>query len=158
MENTGKKAQFAVSKTVDLKKFSIGGTPIRKSTINSQYLSERLEDYGGLIEFYRSHEETKWTDSGPNVPYYSGLSALWWKNVAKAITGEFTPQQAMDNLAEEQDNLMAKVKLNAFVPKLNEKRDPEYWFAQPGSPRPEKKERETPKTIEYETLIKQWTK
>ena len=151
-------AQFAVSKTVDLKKFSIGGTPIRKSTINSEYLSNRLDDYGGLIEFYRSKDGKKWTDSGPNVPYYSGLSALWWKNVAKAITGEFTPQQAMDNLADEQDELMSKVKLKAYAPKLNPKRDPSYWFSQPGSPRPEIKERETPKTIAYEELLKQWTK
>lgn len=151
-------AQFAVSKTVDLKKFSIGGTPIRKSTINSDYLSERLDDYGGLIEFYRSRDEKAWTDSGPNVPYYSGLSSLWWKNVAKAITGEFTPQQAMDNLAEEQDELMSKVKLKAYAPKLNPKKDPSYWFAQPGSPRPEIKDREEPKTIAYEELLKQWTK
>ncbi|MCP5501534.1 MAG: carbohydrate ABC transporter substrate-binding protein [Leptospiraceae bacterium] len=150
-------AQFTVSKTVDLKKFLVGGTPIRKSTIFHDYLTERKDEYGGLIEFYRSSERKKWTDSGPNVPYYSGLSALWWKNIAKAITGEVTPQQALDKLAEEQDALMGSLKMQAYSPILNPKKGREYWLAQPGSPKPERP-RETPKTVKYEELIKGWTK
>ncbi|HQI80724.1 MAG TPA: carbohydrate ABC transporter substrate-binding protein, partial [Deltaproteobacteria bacterium] len=81
-------AQFCVSKTVDLKKFVIGGTPVRKSTIFSDYLTRRMDDYGGIIEFYRSPEEVKWTGSGRNVPHYPRLSVVWWKNIARAITGE----------------------------------------------------------------------
>lgn len=150
-------AQFTVSKTVDLKKFIIGGTPIRKSTIHSEYLTRRKADYGGLIEFYRSQEKKKWTDSGPNVPYYSALSALWWKNIAKAITGELTPQQALDKLAREQDELMGKLKMKAYSPRLNEKKSREYWLNQPGSPKPERP-RETPRTVSYEQLIEGWTK
>jgi glycerol transport system substrate-binding protein len=150
-------AQFSISKTVDLKKFLVGGTPIRRSTINSPYLTERIQDYGGLIEFYRSDERKKWTDSGPNVPYYSALSSLWWKNIAKAITGELTPKQALDKLAEQQDELMGKLKMKAYSPILNEKKDQEYWLSQPGSPKPERPD-EKPQTIRYEELLKQWSK
>lgn len=151
-------AQFCISKTIGLKKFLVGGTPIRKSTIESDYLTQHIDEYGGLIEFYRSEERKKWTDSGPNVPYYSGLSAIWWKNIAKAITGELTPQQAMDKLADEQDELMGKLKLKAFSPVLNPKKPREYWYAQPGAPKAEIPEREKPVTVQYDELIKQWTK
>jgi hypothetical protein len=41
------------------------------------------------------------------VPDYPKLAQLWWKNVAVAVTGEKTPQAAMDNLAEEMDQVMA---------------------------------------------------
>lgn len=150
-------AQFAVSKTVDLKKFTIGGTPIRKSTIFSEYLSENIEQYGGLIEFYRSLERKKWTDSGPNVPYYPGMAALWWKNIAKAISGTMTPQEALDQLAKEQDSLMKNLKMNAYSPKLNPEKSREYWLNKPGAPKAEKKE-EKPKTVPYEELLKQWQK
>ena len=47
-------AQFASSKTVSLKKFLIGGTPVRRSTVESDYLTENIDQYGGIIEFYRS--------------------------------------------------------------------------------------------------------
>ena len=37
-------AQFCISKTVCLKKFLVGKTPIRKSTVNSDYLAKREGD------------------------------------------------------------------------------------------------------------------
>jgi len=149
-------AQFCISKTVSLKKFLVGGTPVRKSTIFSDYLTKRIEKYGGLIEFYRSMERKKWTDSGPNVPYYSSMSALWWKNIAKAIKKEVTPQQALDNLALEQDELMKSLSLPHYSPILNEEKPKDYWLKQPGSPKPERK-KEKPLTIKYEELLKQWS-
>ncbi|MCP4132148.1 MAG: carbohydrate ABC transporter substrate-binding protein [bacterium] len=149
-------AQFCISKSVALKKFTIGGTPIRKSTVHSDFITERMEDYGGLIEFYRSAEKSKWTDSGPNVPYYSGMSALWWKNIAQAIKGDVTPQIALDQLADQQDKLMASKRLKAYSPKLNEEKSREYWLEQPGAPKQVRK-RQKPQTISYEELIKQWT-
>ena len=71
-------AQFCISKTVSLEKFIAGGTPVRKSTIFADYVTERMNEYGGLIEFLRSPEEKKWTDTGLNVPDYPKLAALWW--------------------------------------------------------------------------------
>ncbi len=153
-------AQFCLSKTVNLKKFIIGGTPIRKSTVFSDYLTERLEDYGGIIDFYRSSDLKKWTGSGRNVPYYPGMAPLWWKNIAKAITGEYSPQQAMDMLAKQQDEVMAGLNMPAYSPKLNPERPREYWLNRPGkliseSPKAYRP-RQKPVTVQYEVVLKEW--
>ncbi|MCH8332700.1 hypothetical protein IIC65_02110 [Candidatus Sumerlaeota bacterium] len=148
-------AQFCVSKSVSLKKFLIGRTPIRKSTVMSEYLAEREGDFGGIITFYKSSAEPMWTDSGPNVPHYPLLAEQWWQNIAPAITGDVTPQQAMDNIAEAMDDLMGKMKLKKYSPALNEKRSREYWLAQPGSPKAERPDQE-PKTMAYEELVEMW--
>lgn len=149
-------AQFAVSKTVSLKKFLVGGTPIRKSTVFANYLDDKLTQWGGLIEFYRSPVEKKWTDTGLNVPDYPTLSALWWPNIARAIAGDISPQEAMNNIAFAMDEAMSKMHMVIYSPQLNERRDPQYWLVQPGSPKPERPE-EKPQTIPYDKLILQWT-
>lgn len=152
-------AQFASSKTVALKKFLVGGTPVRRSTVFSDYLTENSAQFGGLIEFYRSPVEAQWTDSGPNVPDYPKLSQLWWENIASAITGEATAQEALDNLAAQQDAIMARLEranLPVCGPVLNEEQDPEFWLSQPGSPKPER-EPEDPITVPYEDLLAEWT-
>jgi glycerol transport system substrate-binding protein len=64
---------------------------------------------GWLVEFYRSPARVAWTPTGTNVPDYPKLAQLWWKNVAVAVTGEKTPQAAMDNLAEEMDQVMGRL-------------------------------------------------
>jgi glycerol transport system substrate-binding protein len=148
-------AQFCVSKSVALKKFLVGGTPVRKSTINSEYVQARKAQWGGLIDFYASPDESKWTDSGPNVPHYPIMSRIWWPNLAEAIKGEITPQQAMDAIAFEQDRLMGKMKLVNYSPQLNPPRDPEYWLNQPGSPKAERP-REVPETMPYDELLMRW--
>jgi len=148
-------AQFCTSRTVCLKKFLVGGTPIRKSTVFNYYLSENSYKYGGLIEFYRSPAEKKWTDSGPNVPHYPALSGIWWENIARAIKGEVSPQEAMTNLAQQQDVMMSKLRLEKFAPRLNEPRKRSYWLKREGAPKPERPEPE-PKTISYTELITQW--
>lgn len=148
-------AQFCVSKTVCLKKFMEGKTPIRKSTVNSEYLAEREGDFGGLITFYKSEAEKLWTDSGPNVPHYPLLAEQWWQNIAPAVTGDVTPQEAMDNIAAAMDDLMSKMKLATYSPVLNEEKEASYWLAQPGAPKPERPDEE-PKTMSYEELVETW--
>lgn len=148
-------AQFCISKSVCLKKFMVGKTPIRKSTIFSDYLAKKEGEFGGLITFYKSKVEKMWTDSGPNVPHYPILSKEWWKNVASAVTGEFPPQKALDNLANTMDKLMGNMKLKKYSPKLNPKKPQSYWLSQPGSPKAEKPD-EKPKTMPYDDLIKMW--
>ena len=151
-------AQFCVSKTVELKKFLIGGTPVRRSTVFSDYLTQHMDEYGGILEIYRSPEEKKYTSTGRNVPDYPHMSELWWKNISKAITGELTPQQAMDKLAKEQDAHMATLKMAAYSPVLNPEKSREEWLqghppdVSPKPPRPRPK----PITIPYEDLIRQW--
>ncbi len=150
-------AQFCVSKSVCLKKFLVGRTPIRKSTVFSDYLAKEEEKgtYGGIVTFYKSPVEHMWTDSGPNVPHYPLLAEQWWKNVALAVTGEATPQEAMDSLAYKMDDLMGKMRLNQYSPKLNPKKSREYWLSQPGSPKPVRSEEE-PETMPYDEMLKKW--
>ena len=153
-------AQFASSKTVSLAKFLVGGTPVRSSTVNAEYLDSRLDQYGGLIEFYRSPVEDQWTDSGPNVPDYPKLSQLWWQNIANAITGDSTVQGALDNLAREQDAIMARLEragMPTCSPQLNEEREASYWINEvEGSPKAERPAEE-PMTVPYDELLQQWT-
>ena len=77
---------------------------------------------GGLVEFYRSPARVAWTPTGTNVPDYPKLAQLWWPNVAAAVTGEKTPQAAMDNLAKEMDRVLARLEragMKNCAPKLN---------------------------------------
>ena len=149
-------AQFCVSKTVALEKFLEGGTPVRRSTIFSDYLTERIDQWGGLIEFYRSTEEKKWTDTGPNVPNYPKLSGFWWPNISQAIEGDKTPQEAMNAIGQAMDKAMGSMQMAQYSPQLNPLRDAEEWLAARGAPKPERPP-ERPRTIAYDELIKQWT-
>lgn len=152
-------AQFASSKSVSLKKFIVGGTPVRKSTVFSDYLTEHAADYGGLVEFYRSPIENQWTPSGTNVPDYPRLAPLWWENIGSAITGEVTAQQALDTLGEQMDAVMARLEranLPTCAPAMNDPQDPQVWLDAPGSPKPERPAQE-PVTVPYEVLLEQWT-
>ena len=58
---------------------------------------------GGLVEFYRSPARVAWTPTGTNVPDYPKLAQPGGRTWPVAVTGEKTPQAAMDNLAEEMD-------------------------------------------------------
>ena len=154
-------AQFTVAKTVSLKKTLVGLTPIRESDINSEAMTEAAPKLGGLVEFYRSPARVQWTPTGTNVPDYPRLAQLWWQYIAEAASGDKTPQEALDGLAEAQDTMMARLE-RANVqpkcgPKLNEPRNPEYWLSQPGSPKA-KLDNEKPQgqTVSYDELIKSW--
>lgn len=148
-------AQFCVSKSVSVKKFLVGGTPVRKSTVFHPYLTRHSYKWGGLVEFYRSPQEKLWTDSGPNVPHYPALSGLWWVNIASAINGEKTPEEAMADLARQQDELMARLKLKKYAPRLNPLLDRDIWLKRAGAPKPFRP-RPEPETVSYDKLVKQW--
>jgi glycerol transport system substrate-binding protein len=153
-------AQFTVAKTTSLKKTMVGLTPIRESDVQSEAMSEMAPQLGGLVEFYRSPARVAWTPTGTNVPDYPKLAQLWWQNVAVAVTGERTAQQAMDRLAEQQDSVLARLErigMAECAPKLNEPRDPQYWFDQPGAPKP-KVDNEKPQgeTVDYDVLLEAW--
>lgn len=157
-------AQFAVSKTVSLKKTHVGLTPIRDSDIRHQTFTERAPNLGGLVEFYRSPDRVRWSPTGVNVPDYPKLAQIWWQQIGDVNSGAFTPQQAMDRLAEEMDVTMGRMQAadeaaniyGGCGPRLNQKRDPQYWLDQPGSPKPKVNEKPQGKTIAYEDLIKSW--
>jgi glycerol transport system substrate-binding protein len=150
-------AQFITSKTVSTKKSITGLTFIRESDIQHPYFTQNAAKYGGLIEFYRSPARVAWTPTGTNVPDYPKLAQLWWKNVAQAVTGEKTPQAAMDTLADEMDQVMGRLERAGMAkcpPKLNAKGDPAKWLSAKGAPW-KKLANEKPKgeTIAYDKLL-----
>ncbi len=153
-------AQFVNAKTTSLKKSIVGVTFVRDSDIRHEYFTKNAAKYGGLIEFYRSPARVAWTPTGTNVPDYPKLAQLWWKNVATAVTGERTPQAAMDNLADEMDRVMARLEragMKNCAPKLNAKGDPGKYLSENAAPW-KKLANEKPKgeTIAYEKLLQAW--
>jgi glycerol transport system substrate-binding protein len=152
--------QFTVSKTVSLKKLVEGLTPIRESDLQSQTMTDLAPKLGGFVEFYRSPARVAWTPTGTNVPDYPKMAQLWWKHVAPAVTGEKTPQQSMDNLAEEMDQVMARLQragMKACAPKLNPKKSPAEWLSDKAAPWA-KLANEKPKgeTVPYAQLLQAW--
>ncbi|MGI9413471.1 MAG: ABC transporter substrate-binding protein [Hyphomicrobiales bacterium] len=158
-------AQFVVAKTVSLKKTHVGLTPIRDSDIRHASFTERAPKLGGLVEFYRSPDRVRWSPTGVNVPDYPKLAQIWWQQIGDVNSGAFTPQQAMDRLASEMDQVMARMQAadekagtyGGCGPRLNEPQDAAAWLKKEGSPKA-KLDNEKPKgeTIDYEELVKRW--
>ena len=158
-------AQFVVSKTVDVRKSHVGLTFIRESTINHESFTERAPKLGGLIEFYRSPDRVLWTPTGVNVPDYPKLAQIWWQQIGDVNSGAFTPQQAMDRLAAEMDQVMARMQAvdeaagvyGGCGPRLNPEVDPSEWLGRPDGPKAKLANEKPPgETIAYEELIKRW--
>ena len=158
-------AQFVVSKTVDVKKSDVGLTFIRDSTVRHDHFTKRAPKLGGLIEFYRSPDRENWTPTGVNVPDYPKLAQLWWQNIGDVNSGAFTPQQAMDRLAGEMDQVMSRMQAadeqakiyGGCGPRLNEAKDPADWLGKENGPAAKlANEKEPGKTIAYEEIVKRW--
>ncbi len=156
-------AQFVTSKTVDLKKADVGLTFIRQSTIDSQHFTDRSPKLGGLVEFYRSPARVAWSPTGTNIPDYPKMAQLWWQNIGDAMSGDKTPQEALDALCAEQEKVLSRIEKSGVQgdigPLMNEEQDPQIWLDEPGSP-VAKLENEKPQgeTIAYDELIKSWQK
>jgi glycerol transport system substrate-binding protein len=159
-------AQFVVSKTVDTKKSQVGLTFIRDSTVRHASFTERAPKLGGLVEFYRSADRTVWSPTGVNVPDYPKLAQLWWQQIGDVNSGAFTPQKAMDRLAEEMDLVMSRMQeadekaktYGGCGPRLNKPIDPKEWLGKPDGPKA-KLANEKPKgvTMPYDEIVKRWT-
>jgi glycerol transport system substrate-binding protein len=155
--------QFITSKTVDVKKSHTGLTFIRESTIQHPSFTERAPMLGGLVEFYRSPARVQWTPTGTNVPDYPRLAQLWWQNIGDASSGAKSAQEAMDALCDAQEQVLTRLERSGVQgdigPKMNEPRDAQYWFDQPGAPVPKlANEKPQPVTVNYDELIKSWNK
>ena len=81
--------------------------------------------------------------------------------MTEAASGEKTPQEAMDRLAQQQDRMLQRLERAKVQgecgPKLNPVKDASYWLGRPGSPKP-KLANEKPKgeTVPYDQLLKAW--
>lgn len=157
-------AQFVVSKTTSLKKSHVGLTIIRNSDINHVSFTERAPKLGGLVEFYRSPDRVLWTPTGVNVPDYPKLAQLWWQHIGDVNSGAFTPQQAMDRLAGEMDQIMGRMQradeasnvYGGCGPRLNPEKPDSAWIGKGGAKAKLANEKPKGETIAYETLIKRW--
>ncbi len=157
-------AQFAVSKTVDVKKSQVGLTFIRDSSVNHESFTERAPKLGGLVEFYRSPDRVRWSPTGINVPDYPKLAQIWWQQIGDVNSGAFTPQEAMDRLAEEMDLVMSRMQAadegaevyGGCGPRLNEPKDAAEWLGKGGAKAKLDNEKPQGETIAYDELIKQW--
>jgi glycerol transport system substrate-binding protein len=159
-------AQFVVSKTLDVKKSHVGLTFIRDSSINHASFTERAPKLGGLVEFYRSPDRVLWSPTGINVPDYPKLAQLWWQNIGDVNSGAFTPQQAMDRLANEMDQVMARMQradekakvYGGCGPRLNDEKPAAEWLGKGGAKAKLANEKPKGETVVYEELIKRWSK
>ncbi len=157
-------AQFVVSKTVDVKKSHVGLTFIRDTTVRHESFTERAPKLGGLIEFYRSPDRVLWTPTGVNVPDYPKLAQLWWQNIGDVNSGAFSPQEAMNRLAGEMDQVMARMqaadeKANVYGgcgPRLNDEQDASAWLGKGGAKAKLDNEKPQGETIAYEEIVKRW--
>ncbi len=157
-------AQFVTSKTVDVTKSHVGLTFIRDSTIHHESFTERAPRLGGLIEFYRSPDRVLWTPTGINVPDYPKLAQLWWQNIGDVNSGAFTPQEAMDRLAEQMDQVMARMEAvdkaaNVYGgcgPRLNPEKPASDWIGKGGAKAKLANEKPQGETMDYDELIKRW--
>ncbi|MCJ7663311.1 MAG: ABC transporter substrate-binding protein [Desulfobacterales bacterium] len=158
-------AQFCVAKTTSLKKAHVGLTPIRDSDIRHKSFTERAPKLGGLVEFYRSPARVANTPTGTNVPDYPRMAQLWWQSIGEASSGAITVDEAMNNLAREQDAVMERIERSGLQgdrgPKLNPCVDEATWLNKPGGHAPQPKlANEKPKgeTVDYDKLIDAWRK
>lgn len=157
-------AQFTVSKTVDVRKSHVGLTFVRDSSVRHKSFTDRAPKLGGLVEFYRSPDRVAWSPTGINVPDYPKLAQIWWQQIGDVNSGAFTPQQAMDRLADEMDVTMARMEqadkaANVYGgcgPRLNAERDPSYWVGRTGAKAKLANEKPQGKTVNYDDLVARW--
>jgi glycerol transport system substrate-binding protein len=158
-------AQFTECKTTSLKKAHVGLTPVRDSDVRHKSFTDRAPKLGGMVEFWRSPARVAWSPTGPNVPDYPKLAQLFWQNIGEASSGAISSDKAMDNLAKEMDDVMARIERSGIQgdrgPKLNPCVDEAQWLGKPGGVAPQAKlANEKPKgeTVDYDTLIGVWQK
>ncbi len=106
-----------------------------------------------------------WSPTGVNVPDYPKLAQLWWQNIGDVNSGAFTPQQAMDRLAGEMDQVMARMQqadekakvYGGCGPRLNDEKAAAEWLGKGGAKAKLANEKPKGETIAYDELIKRWS-
>ena len=149
-----------------LKKSLVSLHLIRESDIWRDAMTEMAPKVGGLVEFYRSPARKLWTPTGVNVP---GISAHGASVVAERLEGDFRRGDAAAGHGRpgpRQDAIMERLEKSGVQgdrgPKMNEPKDPEYWYAQAakdGNVAPQRKlanEKPQGVTVDYDELIKTW--
>ena len=80
--------------------------------------------------------------------------------MAVAVSGEKTPQEAMDTLASDMDKVLGRLEragMSNCAPKLNKEQPADYWYKKGTAPWPPlANEKPKGETVEYEKLIDAW--
>ena len=81
--------------------------------------------------------------------------------MANAVSGEVSPQEAMDTLARDQDRVLERLERAGIQgecgPVLNAEEDREVWLSRPGSPKAQlADEKPQGQTVPYDELIQAW--
>ena len=105
-----------------------------------------------------------WSPTGINVPDYPKLAQLFWQQIGDVNSGTFTPQEAMDRLAEEMDVTMARMQqvdeaagvYGGCGPRLNEPKDPSEWLGKGGAKAKLDNEKPQGETVNYDDLVARW--
>ncbi len=153
-------AQFVTSRSVSLRKTLVGMTPIRRSDLESPALLAEAPRFGGLVEFYRSRAARRWTPTGANVPDYSGMASLWWRQLHPVVAGRLSAEQALSALAQTFDRhleALGRRQVHPCAPRLNPVREARHWLAQPGAPWSRlDDEHPAGRTLPYEEALRAW--
>ena len=80
-------------------------------------------------------------------------------------SGAFTPQEVVDRLAAEMDQVMARMQVTdernepygGCGPRLNEGSDPQMWLDMESSPKANVDEKPQVRTVNYDELVKRWS-
>ena len=86
------------------------------------------------------------------------MAQLWWQNIGDAMSGDKTPQEALDALCAEQEKSWpgsGSPASSDIGPKMHDEQDPQIWLDAPGAPMA-KLENEKPQgmTVADDALIK----
>ena len=77
-----------------------------------------------------------------------------------AATGEKTPAEAMNSLAQQMDEMLGRLErsgMQACAPKLGKPEEEGAWLGRPGSPKAKlANEKPQGKTVPYEELLAAW--
>ena len=159
-------AQFCVSKTVSLKKAVTFLHVIRESDISCDAMTKLAPKVGGWSSSIAARRASCGRQPASTCPNTASWRRYGGRMCRKAISGEQTPQQAMDGLARDQDAIMARLEKSGVQgklgPKLNEEKAAEYWYdkaEKDGNLAPQRKlanEKPPEITVDYDELIKSW--
>jgi len=85
----------------------LGTRVVRKSTFDDPIVKELDPNMGNYFTFLK--DEGPLFRGAPDLPMHRPLNDLYLKWVAKAVAGEVSPEDALDNLAKEVDALMEEL-------------------------------------------------
>jgi hypothetical protein len=151
-----------------------GGTNSPASVYAIRKRDEWLRKYAppgaADLDFYQSLPALNQGNVAQQIFWYTAFTADMVKPKSAGNntvnSGAFTPEQAMNRLAAEMDQIMARMQAadekaktyGGCGPRLNPEKDPSEWLGKPDGPKAKlANEKPQGETVAYKELIKRWT-